>query len=435
MARFLFASTPIEGHSSSPLSVMERLVGSGHEVTWLAGSAYAERGRRLGVRHLPFSHWTDYSGHDPFDFFPQLRGRSGVGLIKAGFRDVFIQEARNQVLDIEAALDDTGADVLVADPLVFGAPLASERRGIPYAGIGDGPFATTSPDAPPFGPGLRPWAGPVGRLRNRSLHAVTRLVFRDVDQALTAMRVEHGLPPEHPWVFDSMVSPHLYLQGCVPEFEYPYRDIPDHVRFVGALRPPIPTDWSPPDWWDDLDAGRGRHRPVVHVTQGTIRPDVDELIRPAIRALDGDDVLVVVTTGRGDPAALGRLPANVRVAPFVPYERLLERASLFVTNGGYIGTNLALHHGVPIVQIGSTEEKAEIGARIAHTGVGVAMKRLPSDARLRTTILRTLRDEGIRARAAALATSYRRHHAPTECAAELALLAERHRAVGRAPVS
>jgi len=37
VARFLFASTPIEGHSSSPLSVMERLARSGHEVSWLAG--------------------------------------------------------------------------------------------------------------------------------------------------------------------------------------------------------------------------------------------------------------------------------------------------------------------------------------------------------------------------------------------------------------
>ena len=125
----------------------------------------------------------------------------------------------------------------------------------------------------------------------------------------------------------------------------------------------------------------------------------------------------------------------MRVAPFVPYERLLERASLFVTNGGYIGTNLALHHGVPIVQIGATEEKAEIGARIAHTGVGVAMKRLPSVARLRGMIRRVLGDEAIRARTAAMAVSYQRHHAPTECAMELVVLANRRRAVGRRPVS
>ena len=420
MARFLFASTPIEGHAASPLSIMEHLVGSGHHVTWLAGAAYGERGRRIGVDHLPFTHWTDYSGHDPFDFFPQLRGRRGVGLIKAGFRDVFVQEARNQVLDIEQAIDDVGADVIVADGLVFGAALVSERRGIPYASIGDGPYSTTSPDAPPFGPGLRPWAGAVGRLRNRALHGLTRAVFADVDRALTEMRVEHGLPPAHRWVFDSMVSPHLHLQGCVPEFEYPYRDLPEHVRFVGALRPAHPAGWSPPDWWGDLDEGR----PVVHVTQGTIRPDLDELIRPVIRALAGDDVLVVATTGRAEPADLGWLPDNVRAARFVPYERLLEKAAVFVTNGGYIGTNLALHHGVPIVQIGATEEKPEIGARIDHAGVGVAMKRLPRRERLRAAIGHVMSDAVVRANVGRLAASYRRHHAPTEAAGERGVLAE-----------
>ena len=56
MARFLFASTPIEGHSSSPLSIMERLVAGGvvpgilaHQV---AGELEATDARlRPGVRH------------------------------------------------------------------------------------------------------------------------------------------------------------------------------------------------------------------------------------------------------------------------------------------------------------------------------------------------------------------------------------------------
>ena len=80
---------------------------------------------------------------------------------------------------------------------------------------------------------------------------------------------------------------------------------------------------------------------------------------------------------------------------------------------------------MPIVQVGDTEEKAEIGARVAHAGVGVAMKRRPGAARRRSTILRTMGDDGIRERAAALATSYQRHHAPTECAVELVMLANR----------
>ena len=45
-----------------------------------------------------------------------------------------------------------------------------------------------------------------------------------------------------------------------------------------------------------------------------------------------------------------------------------------VTNGGYTGVTTALHHGVPLVQAGSTEEKAEIGRRVAWSGVGVRIR-------------------------------------------------------------
>ena len=74
MARFLFASMPIEGHSASPLSIMDRLLSTGHEVTWLSGAAYADRAARLGVRHVRSTEWTDLSRFDdPFDAFPHLR--------------------------------------------------------------------------------------------------------------------------------------------------------------------------------------------------------------------------------------------------------------------------------------------------------------------------------------------------------------------------
>ncbi len=55
-------------------------------------------------------------------------------------------------------------------------------------------------------------------------------------------------------------------------------------------------------------------------------------------------------------------PANVRAAEFLPYAELFARTDVFVTNGGYTGVTLALAHGVPIVQAGTTEEKAEIAA-------------------------------------------------------------------------
>ncbi len=142
---------------------------------------------------------------------------------------------------------------------------------------------------------------------------------------------------------------------------------------------------------------------------------------------------MVVTTGGIDPATLGDLPANVRTAPFVPYELLLAKASAFVTNGGYIGTNLALHHGVPIVQVGDTEEKAEIGARVKHFGVGAAFKKTPSAPRLRKAVRDVLDNAALRNRVARLALEYRRHDAPAESAQLLVDLAARRSALQLTP--
>lgn len=420
MSRFLFFSTPVEGHSSSPLTIMQRLVETGHDVTWLAGRHYAERAARAGVRHVAFTHATDCSGQDPFDFFPELRGKGGLDAVRAAFRDVFIPEARKEVRDIDAIVDERGVDVLVTAGPNYGAALVGERRGIPVATIGDGPYAPDDPDVPPFGPALQPWRGPLGRLRNRAMRGVARRVFADVDRALTDVRVGYGLSPDHPGAFETLMRSDLHLQGCVPEFEYPMRAVPDHVRFVGALRPLPPAHWEAPDWWRDLDYG-----PVVVVTQGTIRPDVGELVAPTIAALADQDMLVVATTGAADPADVGPLPANARATSFIPYERLLARASVFVTNGGYIGTNLALHHGVPVVQIGNTEEKAEIGARVSYCRVGRSSKKLPSPSRIRAMINAALTDPAISRNVAQASASYQRHDAPGEAAALLRDLAER----------
>lgn len=423
MSRFLIISTPIEGHSLSPLAIMEHLTRDGHEVAWLSGARFAARAEAIGVRHLPYrDHPFGDAAGDPFDAVPELRGRTGLDLLKAAFRDVLVPEARNEVAQLEAVASWFDPDVIVASGPMFGPGLVRERTGIPLATIGDGPLAPSSPDLPPFGPGLRPWPGRIGRLRNRVLHIVTQRVFAEVDRALTDVRVDLGLPPGHDWVFDSFYTSDLHLQGSVPEFEYPMRHLPANVRWVGALRPAVDPAWTPPSWWGDLDG----HRPVVHLTQGTIRADVDELARPVIDALASDDVLVVVTTGRADPGALGRLPGNVRATRFVPYEALLSRASVFVTNGGYTGTTLALHHGVPVLQIGNTEEKAAIGARVRYAGVGRSMKQLPRGDRLRLAVDDCLADPLIRAATDRVATAFRRHDGPAEAALLLAGLAAGH---------
>lgn len=418
MARFLFFSTPVEGHSASPLAIMRRLLETGHDVTWLAGRAYADRGRRVGVRHVPFTDTADWSGARPLDFAPGLRDQSGIALIRTVFRDHFVPQALNEVRDIEAAIDRYGADVLVTAGPNYGARMVGERLGIPVASIGDGPLALDEPGHPPFGPGLAHRGGAIGRLRNRAVRAGAARIFADAEAVLRDVRRQLGLPVEHPGLF-AFDATDLHLQGSVAEIEYPIERVPDHIRFVGAFRPITPDDWSPPAWWPALRDDR----PVVHVTQGTVRDDPRELLIPVIEALADQDVLVVATTGHADLSALKLPPDNVFVAPFVPYDVLLPHADLFVTNGGFIGTTMALHHGVPVLQIGNTEEKAEIGGRIAQRRLGASRKRTPARARLARLVAAVMTDADIARRVAAASTALRHHDAPVEAATHLVDLA------------
>jgi UDP:flavonoid glycosyltransferase YjiC (YdhE family) len=94
-----------------------------------------------------------------------------------------------------------------------------------------------------------------------------------------------------------------------------------------------------------------------------------------MRGLAADDVLVVVSTGgRPVSAVPGPIPANVRVAEFLPYDLLLPSVDVMVTNGGYGGVQHALAYGVPLIVAGDTADKAEVGARVAYNRCGIDLR-------------------------------------------------------------
>jgi len=412
MARFVFASTPVAAHSATPRPIVRRLVERGHEVVWYAGEAFAAGVRASGATWEPFIEALDFSVGDPYDHFPHLRALSGLGAIKAVFQDVFLAQIEPNVADLEEIVARHPSDVVVTDILLGrAANIVHERGGPVHAILNDGALSPPHPQCPPWGRGLLPWRGPLNGLRNRALLRAQRFLLRDLDAEYAAIRARLGLGPDPRFVFDAGASDFLHLQGTVPEFEYPHPHLPAPVHFVGAFRPDPPPSWTPPDWWDEVGADG---RPVVHLTQGTLRADPDELFRPAVEALADEDVLVVATTGAVAPDALDPVPANVRRTPFIPYDALLARADVFVTNGGYVGTNLALSHGVPLVLVGATEDKAEIGARVTWTGVGRALRTVrPTPEAIRSAVRAVLADPRYRQRAQAVQRSMATRDATT----------------------
>ncbi len=421
---FLFASTPITAHTINLVPIAARLIGRGHRVLWYAASRFHDRISEVGAEPYGFTQAREFADLEAaYGGAGSLRAIAGL---RQGFSDQLVGDAARRVHDLEEIAAGRQIDAVLTDAMFVAARLWHERGGPVWASLGDGPLTYADVDTPPYGAGLLPMRGREGRRRNRVTGKVLRrLIWGPALERLSALRSELGLVPSGRSVLEEAMSPHLHLQACVPELEYPRHELPSHVHFIGALRPE-PAGRKLPPWWAEFLADE---RPAVLVSQGTLRHDLGELVLPTIEALRGAGLQVVVPTGAASVADLraglgGTVPEWLRVARWIPYEDVLPHVDAFVTNGGYTGVTSALAHGVPLVQIGSSEEKAEIGARIAWSKVGVRRRWRPSRRRLRRMVEDVLSDPGIGSGVKAMQRSFARHDAAGEAADALERLAD-----------
>jgi MGT family glycosyltransferase len=398
------------------------LVERGHEVWWHTGSEAAEKVKATGARFVPMAHTGDI-----LQTTLAAQQKKGLAAVNAAMISLFVDPMLGQLQDYQTILKGFPADVLMVDMVSLGARLLHEKGGPVWATVGINPLRTA--ESPFYGSGQPPARSSIGRWRNRTLNWLSEHILLHETTATFAKRRQHiGLPSlaDHKTVFDFLMSPFLHLQGTTPAFEFPYRDLPPQVHFVGPMLPPMPTDFIQPSWWAELNSGR----PVVHVTQGTVATDVAELVLPTVQTLASEDVLVVVTTP--EPEKLGALPPNVRVERMIPHSLLLPHVDVMVTNGGYNGVKVALAHGVPLVAAGKTEDKPEVSSRVAWSGAGIDLKTgSPTPAQLRQAIREVIQNPSYRQNARAIQLDFARHDSPTEVAQLLEQLAQTKKPVMR----
>jgi len=213
--------------------------------------------------------------------------------------------------------------------------------------------------------------------------------------------------------------PDLYLYLGVQGLQYPGHSVSSSkVRYIGNI-PPTPGQYPLPDWWQKLD----KSKRLVLVTQGTVANwNLGQLIGPTLQGLSEErDLLVIVTTG-GKPAEdiPVDIPANARVVPFLPYEQVLPKIDLLITNGGYGTVNMALAQGVPIVCAGLTEDKEEVSANLQWSGGGINLRtNEPNPEAVRTAAREVLDRSVYRDRAKELAQEFASHDTEAELLALL----------------
>lgn len=405
MSTYLVTCTPAHGHVMPLLQIARHLIARGDDVRFMTSQRYRERVVASGATFVPVPPTADVDLDDADGAFPERVGLVGPAALRFDITNLFIRPASAQFAAIRAELDAVPIDAVITEPLFLGAALLQrlprEQRP-PIVALGIFPLGAKSRDAAPFGLGITPMRGPLGRLRNAVVTLVAEKgIFGVVQREADRMSVREVGTPLGRFVLDWASAADALVQFTVSGFEYPRSDLPDSVRFVGPLAAGS-VDVELPRWWADLD----RARRIVHVTQGTIaNSDFDQLVIPTIEGLAESDVIVVVATGgRSLDSLPDNLPANVRVAEYLPYDLLLPRVDVMVSNGGYGGVQQALGHGVPLVVAGQTEDKVEVCARVGWSGAGINLKtNRPTAEQVADAVRRVSDSPSYRERARALA--------------------------------
>lgn len=358
MSRILAYTSPARGHLYPLTSILLELRSRGHDVAVRTLASEVDLLRGLGFTAEPIDPRIEARALDDWSHsHPQAALKASV----ATFADRAIFDSS----DLADAIDDHRPEAVIVDTNAWGAQAAAESWGGPWCSLMPFPTPLPSADVPPFGLGLPPARGALGRMRDAALRpmiigAIERATLPRFDEVRAGM----GLDPLRT-AAALYANPPLTLLLTAEPFEYHRKDWPASFVQVG------PCDWDPPGeppaWLDEID------QPIALVTTSSEYQADGRLVDAAVDGLHDLGLYVVATLpAEADGPLVQR--DRARIERFVPHRLVLDRAVVAVTHGGMGATQKALARGVPVCAVPFGRDQFEVARRVEVSGAG---SRLP----------------------------------------------------------
>ena len=392
MATILAYTSPGLGHLFPISALLTELSRRGHKIHLRTLSTGVATGQRLGFVTDAIDPRIEAIVHDDWKA-PNIRAALKMAI------EVFCRRAVHEVGDFTDAVARVRPDAVIVDVNCWGALSAADAGDIPWLCFTPYTPFLKSRGVPPFGPGLKPMPGVLGRIRDATLRPlVMGILEKGMLPPLNKIRADVGA--SRVASADEFVrrAPLMLVASGKP-FEYPQTDWGDAVQMIG----PCVLDDEPqtvPDWLAAID------RPIVLVTTSSERQADAKLAQTAMTALADEPVHVVVTLLAGLPEKVAA-PANATVCGFVSHGMVLDRAICAVTHGGMGATQKALDRGVPVCVVPFGRDQFEVARRVevARCGTRLPAKKL-TPARLRSKVREAMTmTEGARRVAAGFAAT------------------------------
>ncbi|HEY2282549.1 MAG TPA: glycosyltransferase [Solirubrobacteraceae bacterium] len=355
--RLLAYTSPARGHLYPIVPIMTELAARGHRTSVCALAGELMHLERMGIECSPIDPAVERVEIE--DWRKRSPRSAGLSVLKT-----FTERSVSETPDLTRAIERHRPDVLLIDVNCWGAATVAEASGLPWAMYSPYLLPLPSRDAPPFGLGLAPMGGPLGRIRDTLVGRAIGLSFdRAVMPTVNSLRARHGLPALDG--YDDLLSrPDLLLALTAEGFEYPHSDWPANVRLVGAVNwsPPLPA----PPWLAELSD------PLVLVTCSTERQRDKRLLHVALEALPAAGMAVLGTSAAHDPDGFSAPPGS-RVVRFLAHEAVLRRAACVVCHGGMGITQKALAAEVPVVVVPCGRDQLDTARRVESAGAGLRL--------------------------------------------------------------
>jgi UDP:flavonoid glycosyltransferase YjiC (YdhE family) len=409
--KILFAAMPAEGHFNPLTGIAMHLKAAGHDVRWYAAPKYIPKLERLGIPFYPFVRAREVDVSNIAELYPERAKLRGLALIRFDGNVIFVSDVGNHFEDVRDIDATFPFDVLFCDDGFYAMKPIKDKLGKQVCAVSVAPVLEADDNAPPNFMGLRPATNPFSRLAQRGMRAMMDvLVMNQMKDSFNAVLAAHDVAPIEDALFDFPYRyPDVVFQSGAPGFAYPRRKPNPKIQYVGALLPYKATIAAPFAHADKLAADR----PVIFISQGTVEKDASKLIVPALEALKDTGALLVVTTGYGQTEALRAAYAqdHIIIEDFVDFDFILDRADLFICNGGYGSVLFSLSKGVPILGAGVQEGKNDVNAHVDYFEVGIDLRsERPKPADIRAAAQRLLTEPRYRQNAARLRDELNRYH-------------------------
>lgn len=330
---------PAHGHTNPMLPVAAELVKRGNVVRFYSFDEFENKISATGAEYISCD-----------AFLPTLTKQEEAGLKKVSTTEMTIQDIRitSSMNDfLEKEFQSFQPDVVYTDSVCFWGKLNAWKHQVPMV-VSTSTFAFNQMSS---------------RYMKSSLKEMADLLFG-------MPRVSRELKKLEPYGFhvknvfsliqndndtDTVVYTSRRFQPCADSFS-------EHYAFVG------------PSVFSELQPEKEKERPLIYISLGTVindRPDFYTKCMDALKDLNAD---VVISCGNAiDRDALGALPEQIKVYPYVDQLTVLAKADVFITHCGMNSVSESLYMAAPMVLYPQTNEQNAVARRVTEIGAGMLL--------------------------------------------------------------